>query len=249
MQITKSIICIRPSRGCLTYTLQTDSGIIVIDTGSNDKDAEAIAGFVEKKLHCSANSIHYIFLTHWHGDHAGGASRLRQLSGARVLCHQDDASVLSGINEVDTYMGVRMPEQGYGLINKTLSVLGYRFLKADTSPVVPDDVFDESPAQFDAEWQMIHLPGHTPGSSGLWSPVQKILFSGDVVLCMGKKIVPPISMLVNNYSSLRSSWEKVNGLGEIKWILPGHFNTQLVEKRINVSQWLLRKTAIYEGGS
>ncbi|MGE5405534.1 MAG: MBL fold metallo-hydrolase [Candidatus Saccharibacteria bacterium] len=247
MKINNNINCIRPSRGCLVYTLQTDSGIVVVDTGSNGRDADFIAGFVEKKLGSSASSINYIFLTHWHGDHAGGAQRLKQLSGAKILCHQADSPLLSGSNAVDTFMEVRMPEQGYGLFNKTLSVLGYGFMKADTAPFLPDEEFDEAPTPFDEEWQMIHLPGHTPGSAGLWSPVQRILFSGDVVLCIGRKVVPPIPMLINNFSSLKASWEKVSSLGEIKWVLPGHFNPQSVERKLNVSKWLIRKAAVKGG--
>jgi glyoxylase-like metal-dependent hydrolase (beta-lactamase superfamily II) len=34
-------------------------------------------------------------------------------------------------------------------------------------------------------WQWLHLPGHTPGSIGLYHPIHHLLISGDVIFNFG----------------------------------------------------------------
>ena len=109
MIIDKTIRAVRPSRGSLVYLLETDLGIVIIDTGSETKAASFLLDYVRRRLSRGPEQIRYIFLTHWHGDHAGGAERIRELTGARIICHRDDSPLLAGKGEIDCCWSKPMP--------------------------------------------------------------------------------------------------------------------------------------------
>ena len=62
--------------------------IIVIDPG----DAGDIVYNDVKSL--GFTKVAGILLTHGHGDHTGGALELKQLSGAKIYAHADEAEIL-----------------------------------------------------------------------------------------------------------------------------------------------------------
>ena len=62
--------------------------IVVIDPGDNGEvvyDDVKSLGF---------EKIAGILLTHGHGDHTGGALKLKELSGAKIYAHEDEAEIL-----------------------------------------------------------------------------------------------------------------------------------------------------------
>src|SRR5207244_3277863 len=65
---------------------------MLVDTGWGQSTKK-----IERALHdlgLDPRDLALIVLTHGHGDHAGGAARLRQLSGAKVLAHAGDLAML-----------------------------------------------------------------------------------------------------------------------------------------------------------
>jgi hydroxyacylglutathione hydrolase len=71
------------------HLIRSDEGCILVDTGipgSARKIARALA-----RHGLSVDDIKLIIVTHAHTDHAGGAARLRELSGAPILAHEGDA--------------------------------------------------------------------------------------------------------------------------------------------------------------
>ena len=76
------------------HLIRSDSGCILVDAGipgSERRIADVLA-----RHGLSFPDIRLIIVTHAHTDHAGSAARLRQLSGAPILAHQDDADFYSG---------------------------------------------------------------------------------------------------------------------------------------------------------
>ncbi|MGE5395983.1 MAG: MBL fold metallo-hydrolase [Chitinophagales bacterium] len=225
----------------MVYILRTGKKLTVIDTGSGRSVGPAVYSYVEKNLPESPKQIKNIFLTHWHGDHAGGALELKRLTGAQIICHQADAGYLSGKDKIEACMGKRMPTAGLKPGLRVLCGIGYIGLGADTSPVRPDKVVAEGPADFAPGWEVIDLPGHTPGSCGLWSPKEKILFPGDTLLAVGQQLIPPLPFLIQQGDFMINSWQKISELGPINWLLPGHFNILKLEDQVTVSpKWIKR---------
>ena len=90
----------------------------------------------------------------------------------------------------------------------------------ETAPLT--DRFTDRPATPDriqTELQIIHSPGHTPGSVCLYFPEEKVLFSGDTLFCMG---YGRTDLPGGNYGQLLDSLEHLFTLPSDVRVFPGH---------------------------
>ncbi|MGI6514057.1 MAG: MBL fold metallo-hydrolase [Syntrophomonadaceae bacterium] len=221
MVINEFIRVVRPSWGSLVYLLRTEEGMVAVDTGAETGAASTVTAYVRHRFQ---EELRYIFLTHWHGDHTGAAEKIRELTGAEIICHRDESRLLAGTGEIEYCWNRPMPRTGLTPFLRMVSAAGYGLMKANTAPLQADILVKDGDMPFGPEWTVIHLPGHTPGSCGLWSERHRILFAGDTVLCVGRRTIhPPVSFLIQDRSKFYQSWCRLNRLGEINWILPGHF--------------------------
>ena len=90
-----------------------------------------------------------IVSTHAHIDHVGGLSKLHQYTGAPVLMHRDDLPLYQAMDMQASFLGVRPPE---------LTEIDQLLKEGDVLRW----------GSFEA--QVIHTPGHTPGSVSLYLP-------------------------------------------------------------------------------
>jgi hydroxyacylglutathione hydrolase len=101
-----------------------------------------------------------VFNTHSHHDHAGSNVQLRQATGCRVWIHRDDGPAL----ERGSSFGAEpcLPHAADRLLadGERLSLAG-------------------------REYEVVHLPGHSPGSAGLYDGERRVLFSGDALQAQG----------------------------------------------------------------
>lgn len=248
MIISEDIRAMRPSRGSLVYVLRTELGLVIVDTGSETRVASILINYVRNQLHESPDKIKYIFLTHWHGDHSGAAEKIRELTGARIICHQEDSPLLAGTTRIEYCWNKPMPRTGLNPIMRLVCAAGYRIMKANTDSLEPDMAVEAGAMPFGSEWRVIHLPGHTPGSCGLWSARRRILFAGDTVLSAGRSMLfPPVSFLIQDPERLYESWHKLSRLGEIEWVLPGHFTPVHWKQQIDILP-VVKKYGLKKGG-
>jgi hydroxyacylglutathione hydrolase len=90
-----------------------------------------------------------IVSTHAHVDHVGGLSKLHQYTGAPVLMHRDDLPLYQAMEMQASFLGVQPPElTDIDQLLKEGDVLHWGSFEA----------------------QVIHTPGHTPGSVSLYLP-------------------------------------------------------------------------------
>jgi len=152
---------IRSAKGCVLI----DAGI----PGSERKIARVLA-----KHGLSFKDIKLIVVTHAHTDHAGSAARLRDLSGAPILAHRDDADFYSRKSPM-TFCPT--------------SWVGRLFLKTPL-PHQPYDGFEPdimmkngdamNLLDFGVDGLVRHTAGHTPGSIAVELSSQDVLV-GDLV--------------------------------------------------------------------
>lgn len=113
---------------------------------------------------------------------------------------------------------------------------------------MPTDYFEDQRVLFvgGEKLEMIHLGGHTPGSSIIWLPEEKILFAGDLIF-QGRY---PF-LATANVRKLMEALEWLPRLGA-KVIVPGHGNLcdyEEVERQRNyiVETWDRTEMHIEEG--
>ncbi|POF61489.1 Metallo-beta-lactamase superfamily protein [Novacetimonas maltaceti] len=95
--------------GTNTWLIQTETGTIVIDPGSDHP------GHINSILNATGGNIEYILITHWHADHYGGARELQEQTGAPVAVHKnslaneqleiirlEDGDVIGGLQAIGT---------------------------------------------------------------------------------------------------------------------------------------------------
>ncbi|HEV7758426.1 MAG TPA: MBL fold metallo-hydrolase [Acidimicrobiales bacterium] len=128
--------------------------------------------------------------THTHGDHTGGLHEF-----AERAVHRAEAARLDGSSAIVTTLdatqfgdAVVAPyrDAGYDIPDVLVDAvpagppLG---LAVEVAPAPATWVLDEGDVidLGDRAFEVLHLPGHSPGSIGLWDAVSGTLFSGDAV--------------------------------------------------------------------
>ena len=154
--------------------------------------------------------LKYIFLTHAHFDHIGGIKKVQEKHDCKVYLHEDDKKTLDTTNDFLQAVGMEPMD-------------------------IPDiDVWLKDGDKVhvgNEEYDVIHLPGHTPGGVGY--KINNMLFSGDTIFMnsVGRTDLPG-----GNAEVLRNSIkDRVFSLDDNTIIYPGHGSDTSVgfEKKYN----------------
>lgn len=115
---------------------------LVIDPG--DETERILELLTQYKLRPKA-----IVSTHAHIDHVGGLTKLRRVTGAPVMMHREDLALYQVMDDQAAFLGVERPETGeIDQLLKDGDVVRWGGLAAN----------------------VMHTPGHTPGSISLYLP-------------------------------------------------------------------------------
>lgn len=169
-------------------------GDALIDTGTgfNFTRLRTIFSALKKKF----DDVKHVVNTHAHFDHVGGNG---YFFNAKVSVHEQDAPILE---KGDTE---RSAADFFGGNLKARSVEN-KFKEGDKIKLGK------------LELEVIHTPGHSPGSVCLYDRKGKLLFSGDTIFADG---VGRSDFIDGDPEALRSSIEKLLKL-DVKTMLPGH---------------------------
>jgi len=150
--------------------LIAEAELTIIDTGLRGS-ARHIVNFI-RRLGRSPEEISLIIITHNHLDHVGGLAELKQFTPAKVVLHKADISA-----DEDSLPYPRIARK---LLRIPPFSLFRPFVYVQPNevdiPVEGGEVF--SPL---GGLEVIHTPGHTPGSISLFSPQKKLLVVGDAL--------------------------------------------------------------------
>jgi glyoxylase-like metal-dependent hydrolase (beta-lactamase superfamily II) len=142
----------------------------------------------------------------------GGAARLKAATGAPVYMNEADFPFYDQIEMQALWLGMDPPER----------------VDIDVAPR-DGDVLRLGAAEFN----VLHTPGHTPGSMGLWIPSEKKLIAGDTLFrdSIGRTDLPG----GDGKKILVSIREKFLPLPDDTLVIPGHGPTTTLghEKEFN----------------
>lgn len=168
-QIVSDVYVMEGLRGGNVYLLVSGEKLALVDSGVVG-DVDQIVSQL-KEAGFALPQLQHIVLTHAHGDHTGGAAELARLSGAQVLAHRVEAPFIERT----------IPMPAASLIKRVMNWLSDHIMFR-LSPCKVDLLLDDGQT-IDAMGgiQVIHAPGHTPGSMCLYHPERRILFCGDAL--------------------------------------------------------------------
>ncbi len=147
---------------CMVYLVK-GSPSVLIDAGAGASAREILEAV--KDAGCHPDSLRYLFLTHCHIDHVGGAHFFREACpDLRLVAHRGDLEALVTADPVKTaanWYGVTLPP-----------------LEIDM--VIEDESFSLEVAPYPLT--LIHAPGHTPGScvAVMDQKESRVLFGQDI---------------------------------------------------------------------
>lgn len=143
--------------GTNCYILYDSKNALIIDPGG---EAEKIIDWLTK----TNIEPQAILLTHAHFDHIGGVDMLRSHYNIDVYLHSEEADWLGDPN-----------------LNRST---GFMRKEVRTSP--PEHLLEEGPMRLSSfEFDVIHTPGHSPGSVSFVFRDQGFVISGDVLFQRG----------------------------------------------------------------
>jgi glyoxylase-like metal-dependent hydrolase (beta-lactamase superfamily II) len=166
--------------------------ICLIDSGVASS-AQIILDYLNR-TDKSPKDISLLILTHAHPDHIGAAKALKSMSGCAVAAH---AAEKTWIEDVDLQARER-PVPGFkSLVNGSVPV----------DLILQDgDVLDLGDG---LSLQVLHTPGHSPGSISLWLSQEGALFSADAI---------PIAGGMPVYEDIRASALSIQRLKSVQGI-------------------------------
>jgi glyoxylase-like metal-dependent hydrolase (beta-lactamase superfamily II) len=165
---------------------------LVVDPGDNLPE-------ILSRLQKHGLTVRQIVVTHAHIDHVGGAAQLRKLTGAPVVMNQQDLGLLGMMEMQAGWLGVPTPQ------------------------VAPPDASAEDGLTIGLAAlpaQVLHTPGHTPGSICLLFSNQHLLLAGDTLFAgsIGRTDLPG----GDGQQILRSLRERLLVLPDATRVVPGH---------------------------
>jgi glyoxylase-like metal-dependent hydrolase (beta-lactamase superfamily II) len=153
----------------------------------------------------SVEEVRRVVCTHGHPDHAGGARALAD-RGVEVLIHPADATNL----EIGLGAAIRHPSRGRFFAAITPSLPTF-------TPIGDGDILPVL-----GGLQVIHTPGHTPGSVCLYAQRHGLLFVGDTLQRRFGRVSFASGLYSDNPAAARASVQRLAEL-DVDTIVFSHY--------------------------
>jgi glyoxylase-like metal-dependent hydrolase (beta-lactamase superfamily II) len=172
----------------LVWDEVSGEAILIDPAGPADRVRELLSG--------CPGQVKYILTTHGHADHVAGLKAAKELTGASILTHFQDAGMLQDTNDsISHYVGIAEP-----------------LPKPDVLLGGGEELYLGA-----LRFEVLHTPGHTAGGICLFG--HGLLFSGDTLFAgsIGRYDLPG-----GDFNALQASLLRLRELPEDTVVYPGH---------------------------
>jgi glyoxylase-like metal-dependent hydrolase (beta-lactamase superfamily II) len=194
------------------YIISTPGSLTLIDAGVVGSE-EIIFSHLQRSGR-RPEEISSLILTHAHPDHIGAAKAVREATGCTIAAHGADRAWIEDTDRQDR----ERPVPG--------------FYQLVGGPVTVDRILEDGDTIEMGEGlilEVIHTPGHSPGSISLLLLPDMALFSGDAIPVPGDLPIydDPVAslnsierlMAIDGITSLFSSWDEPKEGEEVYWAM------------------------------
>jgi glyoxylase-like metal-dependent hydrolase (beta-lactamase superfamily II) len=188
-----------------------DGGLTLIDAGMPG-DGPRILAFLHK---LGQSRLDRIIVTHGDIDHLGGLAAIQAATGAQVICHAVEKAVVEG--RQPRSMGDSLLARAYGPAFAAASKV---FLRYQPVQQVDELVLDKQ--MLVEGFQVVHVPGHTPGQIALFEPQRGILIAADALNNRGGKLGLPPTIATPRMDVAKDSIRKLAALKGVQIVCFGH---------------------------
>jgi hydroxyacylglutathione hydrolase len=196
------------------YFVISERQALLIDTGVRKNERKIVRALEDQGL--SPSNIRLIILTHTHYDHCGSLKALKDMTGARIVVHQNEAPCLR-----EGYSGF---PKGTALLTRAISFLGRTIGKrlGGYDPVSPEITISErfELEEYGVEGYILPTPGHTLGSISVIVHDRHAIVGDTLFNIFRKSVFPPFA---DDQEELLRSWRKLYDTG-CTYFYPGHGN-------------------------
>lgn len=174
---------VHPFLRCNIWHVRGRDRDLLVDTGLGVASVrDEIQDLCQKPLVAAATHIHY--------DHVGSLHEFetRLMHAAEAPRMSDYEGEFASL--IAAHFGPFLDEMrkaGYRIEEETLIDAlpheGYEVATYAVTPTTPTRTVEDGDTVDlgDRHFEVMHLPGHSPGSMGLWEPASGVLFSGDAI--------------------------------------------------------------------
>lgn len=188
------------------YLVKTGNGGVLIDSGTGRATEKILSNI--RYAGVEPPGIEYLFLTHCHYDHTGGAAGIKSATGALVIAHELDAVFIETADPVVTASSWYNAKMEKVTVDIKISGSEYVFTSGNT------------------EFRVYHTPGHTPGSC-----VATVNSGGKLVL-FGQDIHGPLHPdLKSDRKDYKNSLEFIASL-DADILCEGHYGVITGRKKV-----------------
>jgi hydroxyacylglutathione hydrolase len=192
MKVTEHVHALKvpfPAAGRFVYVYFILGPKICVIDGGIASATETILDVIQKTGR-DLKEISWLVQTHSHGDHIGASARIREVSGCKVAAHPEE---VAWMEDLELQYRNRPTPTFYTFVQEPVKV---------DRRVQEGDAIDFADGQ---TLQVIHTPGHSPGSISLYYPQDQAIFSGDAIpLGGGLPIYADISKTVQSVRKLKA---------------------------------------------
>lgn len=175
------------------YLAEYQDKLMLLD-GASRADIPHISRFIKQQLNRPLSDLKLVVVTHMHPDHAGGAHKLRTITGCQIVSADKEHQWYSGID-------------GF-LMHLTDVALARWVAKRKRKPrrrlwysrnLYPDMTLKEGDVLPGFEdWRILETPGHTDRDLSLYHEAQDTLYVADLMVEVKSRLIAPFPIFHPN---------------------------------------------------